>query len=174
MPHFMKENYKIERTCSTCGHIQQITVSKREIAFELVNINDVLGDKCEKCSKTTFSLSYEKPDLDFELLKYWSTNLDLYLMPQDEELILADEKYLDMVLEILDKVEIPDQKRNLLIDALCILVYDNSIEDNSNKDDELKKRVINELNKRKDKLKLADKWIMDYIKKVVYPQLELH
>lgn len=59
------------------------------------------------------------------------------------------------------------------MDASCIIVYDNSIGDNSQKDIALKKRVIEELNNRQDKLKLAEDWIRDYVKDVVYPQLNL-
>ena len=117
--------------------------------------------------------SYQTPDLDFELLKEWATNPNLHLMPQDEELLLADEKYLDNILNILDNVAILDHKRNLLMDALCVIVYDNTIDDNEQKDENLKERVIKELNKRTDQLKQADDWIMDYIKEIVYPQLEL-
>jgi len=111
--------------------------------------------------------------LDYELLKEWAINPDLYLMEQDEELLLADGKYLDLILNILDTVSIPKHKTDLLMDALCIIIYDNSIDDNDNQDIDLKKKVIVELNKRLDKLKLADEWIMDYIKDVVYPQLQL-
>ena len=169
----MKESYTIERTCSNCGNKERISVSKREAAFELVDIDEVIGKKCKKCSASAFSTSYQTPDLDFELLKEWATNSDLYLMPQDEELLLADEKYLENILDLLDNVSIPDQKRNLLMDALCIIVYDNSVDDNKQKDETLKQRVIRELNKRTEKLKQADDWIMDYIKEVVYPQLQL-
>ncbi|WP_192821514.1 hypothetical protein [Rufibacter sp. LB8] len=167
----MKEEYTIARICSN-GHTQRIAVSKREVAFELVDINEVLGPQCGICHSITFSTSHEIPEIDLELLQEWSTNLDLYFMPQDEELLLADEKYLDMILEMLDSVQLPDHKRNVLMDALCVIVYDNTIEGNDKKDDQLKSRVISELVKRKEKLVLAEEWIMDYIKDVVYPQLE--
>jgi hypothetical protein len=85
---------------------------------------------------------------DYELLKEWATNHELFLMPQDEELLLADGKYLDDILNILDTLSIPDQKINLLLDALCVIVYDNSIDDSSEHDIELKNRVIKELNMR--------------------------
>jgi len=145
-------------------------VSKTDAAFELVDIDKVLGNACQICSSSSFTTTYQRPDLDYELLKEWATSPDLSLMPQDEELLLADEKYVDMILQVLDTISIPEHKRDLLIDALCIIVYDNTI-DNLQPNDILKSRVINELNKRQDKLKLADNWIMDYIKKVVYPQL---
>ena len=94
----MKESYTIERTCSNCGNKEQISVSKKEAAFELVDIHGVIGMKCKKCTESTFSTSFERPDLDLELLKEWATNTDLYLMPQDEELLLADVKYLELSL----------------------------------------------------------------------------
>ena len=165
--------YRITRECAQCGHQEEIEVSKREAAFELVDVNAILGQSCKKCSSTNFSTSYQRPDLDFELIEEWATNQELFLMPQDEELLLAEGNYVNDILNILDTVSITDQKRNLLMDALCVIVYDNSIDDNSQHDNELKNRVIKELNLRQDKLKLADDWIMDYIKDVVYPQLDL-
>jgi hypothetical protein len=170
----MKENYIIERTCLNCGNIERICVSKRDAAFELVDINEVLGQRCKKCLEKKFLTTNEMPELDYKLIKEWSTNLDLHLMPQDEELLLANERYLENILQILDNVSIPDQKRNILMDVLCIIVYNNSVDDNSSKNDDLKERVVGELNKRKEKLRQADDWINDYIKKVVYPQLELN
>lgn len=169
----MKDSYTIERECSNCGNKEQISVSRREAAFELVDINEVVGKNCKKCSASKFYTYYQTPDLDFELLKEWATNPELYLMEQDEELLLADEKYLDNILNILDNVSLHDHKRNLLMNALCVIVYDNSIDDNEQKDENLKKRVIKELNKRTDQLKQTDDWIMDYLKEVVYRQLEL-
>lgn len=167
------KTYKIERTCTVCGHAEKLFVTKREAAFELFDIDKALEQKCKNCSSASFTTAYERPDLDFDLLKEWATNSDLYLMPQDEELLLAEEQYLDMILRVLDTISIPDHKRDLLMDALCVIVYDNTNKDNSQRDEQLKNRVIKELNKRQDKLKLADNWIADYIKDVVYPQLDL-
>jgi hypothetical protein len=164
------ETYSIERICSGCGRNDEIVISKRDAAFELIDINKVLGDICKVCSSKSFSTRFQRPDLDFELLQEWATNPDLHLMPQDEELLLADEIYLDLILKVLDTVSISDHKSNLLMNALCVIVYDNST-DNLRANEKLKSRVIFELNKRQDKLKLADNWIMDYIKEVVYPQL---
>ena len=113
------------------------------------------------------------PQLDFNTLKKWAQNENLRLTPQDEELLLADGKYLDLILKLLDTTPMPRQKSNLLIDALCIIVYDNTIDANLQRDITLKNRVITELNKRQSLLKQADKHMPDFIKKVVYPQLRL-
>jgi len=166
--------YKIERTCNKCGESSILNVTKREAAFELFDTSKAFAQACNKCSSTNFTTAYQRPNLDFDLLKEWATDLNLYLMEQDEELLLAEEQYLDIILEVLDTVQILDHKRDLLMDALCVIVYDNTNADNSQRDEQLKKRVIKELNARQDKLKLADDWIMDYIKDVVYPQLDLN
>lgn len=163
--------YKFKRECMKCGHIDEIEVSEREAAFELVDINTVLGTNCRQCSSTQYVIYHPRPKLSISLLKEWALNLDLYLMEQDEDLILAEGQYLDMILKIIDTEIIPDEKRNLLMSALCVMVYDNSDSDHQNPDIELRARVVEELNKRSEKLLLADDWIMDYIKKVVYPQL---
>lgn len=173
MEHSAKD-WKIERTCSNCGHKDELFVAKREAAFELVKINDVLGNTCSRCSSTTFRTAYKMLALDFELLKEWATGPELYLMEQDEELLLADKKYIDMILQVLDTISIPEHKRNVLLDALCVIVYDNTVERNPKGDKRLRRRVIEELNKRQEMLKLADDFIMDYIKNVVYPQLALN
>ncbi len=172
---FMTQTIKdrtIERTCLNCGKSEQLKVSKKNAAFGLVGINKEFGNVCKNCPSWSFTISYQGAGLDFDLLKEWAISPDLYMMPQDEELMLADERYLAIILQVLDTVPISHHKQNVLLDTLCILVYDNSV-DNPQKDEKLKNQVIEELNKREDKLKLADDWIMDYIKKVVYPQLTL-
>ncbi|WP_295116494.1 hypothetical protein [uncultured Chitinophaga sp.] len=58
------------------------------------------------------------------------------------------------------------------MEALCAMVYNNTVNASLN-GLMLTKRVVGELNKRLDKLKLADGWIMDYMKQVVYPQLNM-
>lgn len=165
----------IERTCENCGHKDRISISKKEAAFELVNINKVSGPTCKKCSQTEFSFFYKKPHWDLELLEEWAADNTLFLMPQDEGLELAYDVDVDIILHILDNVPTSKYKRLVLLEALCVIVWENSTGggiENEN-DQELKQQVIDELNKRIEGLKEADDWIGDYIKKVVYPQLDM-
>lgn len=166
-----QKTYRIERKCSNCGSKSELEVSKRDAAFELFDMNKSFGISCLKCSSNKFITYYNHPALDYELLKEWAQNSDLHLMEQDEELFLSEEKYLETILNILDFETILDHKRNVLMDVLCIIVYDNSQNEDLKINNNLKNRVITEINKRIEKLKLADDWILDYIKKVVYPQL---
>ncbi len=159
--------------CLKCKNEQEVSISQKTESLT-VNHNKTLKVKCPKCSNIKFAISYKKiVPLDFELLKEWSLHQNLFLMPQDEELFLADEPYLDIILQVLDIVNTLETKRNILLVALCIIVYDNTIESNLKKDNNLKNRVIKELNKRKDKLKLAEYAVDNYIKEVVYPLLAI-
>ncbi|MEQ9288706.1 MAG: hypothetical protein RIG77_17425 [Cyclobacteriaceae bacterium] len=170
---YMQEpkTYKYSRTCTNCGDIKTFQLDKRQVAFELFN-EQQLNSNCSNCGKSTFNSTFETPELDEQLFNEWATDPELHLMPQDEELIIADEKYLHLILNALDNLELDKHKQDLMMDALCVIVYDNSHEENDSPNLELKETVLNELRKRRDKLEQANEWIMDYIKELVYPQLK--
>lgn len=141
----MQQQFKIEKICKNCGHATHIMVSKKEAAFELVDTEEALGRFCAQCSERLIYTRYEGPDLDKELIVAWAADPNLYFMEQDEELLLAEEKYLDLILEAIDTVPMPLHKQNVLFEALCIIVYDNSHPEAENKDEALKQRVITEI-----------------------------
>jgi len=116
------------------------------------------------------------PALDKELITEWSQNEELYVEHQDEELILGNGQYFELIVEALDNPETLLNKKHVLLYALCIIVYDNTVEDGLDweSDASLKNRAINELNKRKNLLIQAGDWVMDYVRKVVYPQLDIN
>mgnify|MGYP003633725066 CR=1 FL=1 len=160
--------YQYIKTCE-CGNANQIEVSKRESAFELKD-SFVYSLECEKCGKKGFSsISSNKPKIDEELLKEWVENPDLYFSSQDEDLLLAQEyDNIDLYLKFIDKEKIDIGKRNTLIEALCVMIYDNA-----NKKEKEKLEIVNtvssELKDRIEIVKQADSWIMDYIKEVSFP-----
>ncbi len=163
--------YKMMKKCPDCGHMVTLIITEREAVFELIN-KATLGWTCKKCWSRSVSIWFTKPkQINFSLLKEWATNPSLYLMEQDQHLILAEEQYLENILELIDTVPMPVIKRDTLMEALCVIVYDNTDDENTAQEEELKKKVIEELNKRLDKLKLADDWIAPYLKDNVYPQL---
>lgn len=125
-----QKTYKVERECSKCGNKVKLEISKREAAFELFDLNKSFGNFCIKCKSTRFITYYNHPELDYELLKEWANDSELSLIEQDEELFLADEKYLEIILKILDSEKILNHKQNVLMDTLCIIVYDNSLNEN--------------------------------------------
>ncbi len=98
-------------------------------------------------------------------------NEDYYFLDQDEELILAEERYIDLILDILDNYQIIDYKRKVLIEALCVLIFDNvKTDDKPNQD--LIDRLIKELKERPTDVSNAKILISDYIAEVVFPMLK--
>jgi len=164
-----------------CGNRDAVGLTKREAAFDLYeDCKEIWDTKCSKCgSKKWYSSQVTKPDYDKELMLEWGNNLDLFFMEQDEGLMLAEEKYIDLILDTIDNHKILDHKRTILVEALCVLIYDNSGEllgkeinlkevENRSK---IASRVAKELKARKKIVLLAEDWIMDYIKERVFPIL---
>ncbi|QXP78667.1 MULTISPECIES: hypothetical protein [Winogradskyella] len=160
--------YKYNKTCK-CGNVDSIEVDKREAAFELKD-SYVHNFACSKCGGKNFSsISSNKPDIDEELLSEWSKNPEYYFSSQDEDLLLAQHnENIDLYLKFIDQNEIDTGKRNVLIEALCVMIYDKA-----NKSDQKSLDIISaiatELKKRSDLVQQSESWIMDYIKKVSFP-----
>ena len=66
-----------------------------------------------------------------------------------------------------------------MIEAFCVLLYDNTVapeeySEKENKEREsIAKKVRPELLKRKNRIKEAENSIMEYIQEVVYPQIDI-
>lgn len=158
--------YEYQRTCK-CGNVDSIEVTRKEAAFGLKE-KEIWNQVCSRCGKNDIAVLYQ-PQCEFEidLLIEWGNNSDYFFMEQDEDLLMAEEKYIDMILDVLDNHQILSQKRNVLIEALCVIIYDNSVSKRNNPD--LINRVANELKKRKSSVLNAQDWIMDYIKEIAFP-----
>lgn len=182
--------YYVTRTCKDCKNQDSFEFTKIEAAFSLYNSNKIWNSACSKCnSKKYSSVGYSRPKIDKELLDIWGANPNYYFMDQDEDIIIADIDYLNLFLDAIDNNYYPKRKTDILIAACCIILYDNTwflkefahkdipIEDleDENKDaQKIADKVRKELIKRKDKVKEAEKSIMDYIQKIVFPQIELN
>ncbi|QHI37363.1 hypothetical protein IMCC3317_27420 [Kordia antarctica] len=173
--------YKLIKICK-CGNRDEIRFTKREAAFDLYDTKEVWDSKCSKCGeKKWLSSQVTKPEFDKELMLEWGNNIDLFFEEQDEELMLAEEKNIDLILDIIDNHKILDHKRIILVEVLCVLIYDNSGEliDKEIKLKEVENRskmaarVANELKSRKKLVLLAESWIMDYIKERAFPKIGL-
>ncbi len=164
----MKYEYEIQ--CK-CGHTETIEVTRKEACFGLKE-REILNKKCLKCGKSnTKSMSHSMVEIDKDLLLEWGNNEDYRFLEQDEELILAEEEYIDVILDVLDNHQILQDKRNSLIEALCVLIFDNvKIDSKANQD--LIDRLVKELKKRPTDVSNAKNLISDYIAEVVLPMLQ--
>jgi hypothetical protein len=172
--------YQLSRTCKDCGNIDMFPFTKVEAAFELYNSAEIWNLACSKCSSYKCQSTYlNKPDIDKELLDLWGSDLTLFFMEQDEDLIIADIDNLHLVLKVLDEKKYLKQKNSILIQSLCALLYDysSSPEEYSEKENEERRKnaakIIPELIKRKKEIVEFDEDIRDYIKIEIYPKIEL-
>jgi predicted nucleic-acid-binding Zn-ribbon protein len=173
--------HKVIKICK-CGNRDEVELTKREAAFDLHDTKEFWDTKCSKCGKKKwFSSQVTKPGVDKELLLEWGNNTDLFFDEQSEEYILAEEKYIDLILDILDNYSIFEANRNMLVIALCLIICGNSAESKAKNwtSEEVENRskivasVAKELKARKKLVLLAEDWIMDSIKEEVFPILGL-
>lgn len=172
--------YKLERQCNDCGNIDTIALTKIEAAFEIYNIGNIWNQNCKKCdSKNCASTKSGPKFIDKELLDIWGNDLNLFFMSQDEELILAEMQYFPMILNAIDDEKYLDRKIDILLESICILLYDNtaSCEEYSKEENDIRGKnkniVLPELIKRKEKIHKASSLFFDYIKEETFPKIGL-
>ncbi len=106
----------------------------------------------------------------------WASDASLYLMSQDEEILLANEEYLGTMLDILDNELGLPHKRGIIIEAMCVMVYDNmNTINNTPSPDRAQRaeRVLEELAKRKSLVLTYKNMVMGYVQQVVFPRLDI-
>ena len=170
--------YYLKRICEDCKNVDSFELTKVDAAFELYDSSEIWHTPCSKCrSVNCESIEHSHPKLDRELLDIWGNDLKINLMEQDEELFLAEIEYLPLILQAIDESKYFKSKINILIESLCVLLYDNTVQDDcySSEENKERQRIANivkpELISRKEEIIEADTFIMDYIKEVVYPQI---
>jgi hypothetical protein len=108
-----------------------------------------------------------------ELFEIWFHNSDLSVMSQDEDLIIGEESNLEFLEEFLQRDDGAKGKRDILLSAICVILFDNIFDpddpnDDSNSDFAVKAELVL---KRNIELfdQLNEDYIPDYIKDKVYP-----
>lgn len=172
--------YELKRACKNCDNLDLIGVTKIEAAFELYDVSKIYNANCSNCDSIDLKyLEHVHPKLDQEIIDLWGENENYRVSPQDEEIILAKLENLSLITTAIDEHKYLESKQIVLIQALCVLLYDYTVEPNENYDltTEERNNIIElirpELLKRKNKIKEVENWIMGYIKLTVFPQLNL-
>jgi hypothetical protein len=156
----MENEFFVLRTCKKCNNTDKLFVSKRELVFELFDKNKIWNTPCTKCGKIECSsVGFSQPEIDEDLWSEWARNDELSFMSQDEDLIIAEEKYLPKILLLLDSTNISNWKRIILASALCVLYR--SAYDYRELKPELVDKIGKELIKHKDIVIQSKSYIMD-------------
>ncbi len=170
--------YTINTICKNCKHESIFELSKTEAAFDLVE-NKLWNLPCEKCSSTEkSSLGTNKPTIDEELMEQWATQEELQFLDQDEDLYIAVVDNIDMIIHFLDAENTLPAKKIVLLDALCVLLYDNvkDMEELSKKEKQLRKDnleiILPRIIERKELILQNKELIYTYVFEVVEPYLK--
>lgn len=172
--------YWVGRTCKDCGNEDRVELTKEQVAFQLYD-KSIERKVCSVFHSIQWqSIHHQIIKIDKALLAQWGADSNLAFLEQDEELILAEIEYLPIILEAIDAKGYLPGKITTLLEALCVLLYDNVANSEEYSQEENQKRqqvaseVIPELIKRKELIKGASPAIRDYIKEVVFPLMELN
>lgn len=171
--------HDIERTCKDCENVDLIPLTRIEAVFELYDSGVIWETPCSNCGSTNCKrFGYLRPALDRELLDMWGNDLKLFFVDQDQELVLSKYDYFPMLLEAIDEERYPKTKIDILIGAVCILLYDNTVSSEeeyskkeNNEREDIAEKVRPELIKRKNRIIEAGDSIRGDIQEVVYPQI---
>ncbi|KAF2513878.1 hypothetical protein [Flavobacterium foetidum] len=170
--------YQLTRTCKDYQNKDVFELTKIECAFSLYNFKEIWNKECSNCFSTAcYSLSKSFVAVDQEILDLWGNNEKLHLDEQDEEIILAEMDYLPLLLSSVHENKYLKRKTEILLEALCVLLYDNTVASEEFTREENKEREKNatlirlELIRLKDQIKASEKYMMDYIKEVAFPQI---
>lgn len=166
--------YTISRKCSDCENVDYYSVSKKEVAF--LHNNSYWNKPCSKCkSIKCASLNYPIVEIDDELMTIWSKDAALFFLDQDEELILAEEEYVDLIIRYIDSDVILPSKRGVLIEALLVLIYDIITDEDGI--DKIKIPLLQNIKEfllqRRQYIHDYDYLVRGYVKEIVYPELDL-
>ena len=170
--------YFITRTCENCKNQDFFPLTKIEFAFEIYDSKDIWNKNCSKCNSTKCnSVNRPKLNIDKEILDIWGNDEKLYFSQQDEEIILAEMEYFSLFLKSINEGKYLKRKIEILIESVCVLLYDNSVICEENNVEENKEReenekiIIPELKKLTEKIKDLESNIMEYVKVVVFPKI---
>lgn len=171
-------NYSINTICKNCKHESFFEISKTEAAFDLLE-NKLWNLPCEKCNSIEkSSLGTNKPTIDEELMQDWATQEDLQFLDQDEDLYIAEVDNIDLIIYFLEKENTLPSKKIVLLEALCILLYDNvsNEDEQSEKNNLFRKKnleiILPRIIERKDLILQYKEHIYEYIFEVVEPYLK--
>ena len=158
--------YKQIRTCSNCGFTEERFIEKTKAAFESER---KWKSPCVKCKHVSFkSGSCITPEPDAELLSIWAKSNKLRFIDQDEDLILGQPKYFDLLVEFIQNETVRKGrkgKKRILLSAIRIILHNISPKSKLDKEPD----NLDTAEKIKNFLAL-NKWLFDQLGKKHIPK----
>jgi hypothetical protein len=113
------------------------------------------------------------PDMNRELFELWIHDPDLTVLSQDEDLMIGTGDNLGLLEEFLQRRDIVQGKREVLLSAICVVLHDNlpdADDPDGSRDPEFAAKAAEILKRNMGAFdEINEDYICDYIKEVVYP-----
>lgn len=122
------QNNKTYTATTYCArnHKNNTTLTLLEVAFDLFDKNKLWDTPCAICGGKIESMSKSDFEITDELFNIWANNPNYQFSEGfDEDLDLAEIKYLPMLLKAIDDENFPNAKKVVVVRALCALWYNN-------------------------------------------------
>ena len=107
-----------------------------------------------------------------ERFQTWIEDPAYFILEQDEDLILGDPMYLDLLGEFLQYPTPAEGKVEVLLSAVSVVIYDEKLLEEP--DQSFIERALDILSKNRELMEKHKDYRMDYIAEVVDPLLSLH
>jgi hypothetical protein len=147
-----------------CGLEEVRSIRSLDAAFEHGRIWDA---PCPRCGSTkSRGGTTEIPELSAEQLAIWAGDATIYLSSQDEDIVLARPRSLELLLQYLDDPRTLKSKRRTLLAALFVIIYDHM--GHKRNDPVVVSRVVSALRERREAIaELGTRHVGGYILKRV-------
>lgn len=172
----MNDLFEATYLCNICGLEAKFFLDEVQAAFDE---NRRIGPKtkCEKCGSINWKYkSCFLPEPSSTQIKLWAQNEKLHFDQQDENFWLSNKKNVSLIVQYLDNKDTLESKKEILFNALCILLYNNIHPEKKDRDPIIAEEIKKVLNQR---IFLFSKYenfrwqINDYVAEIIYPELGL-
>jgi len=113
------------------------------------------------------------PDMNRELFEQWVHDPNLTVLSQDEDLMIGTGDNLALLEEFLRRRDVAPGKREVLLSAICVVLFDNLPDDDDqdgSRDPDFAAEAAEILKRNMGAFdEINEDFIGDYIKEVVYP-----
>lgn len=167
--------FLIIKHCNNCGKNEYVFPQNKFLNF----LERKKSNKCTFCKSSTKNVTVTTENIEWDTAKILAWALadkeHIFGSGQDEEIVMAEVKYLLVYLQVIQKYAIPLSKRRTLTFVLCIIMYNHLTGHVNGMEiyDDVKYKVLKDhlLSNIDDVLDIEHWRMSENIREVVFPEL---
>lgn len=116
--------YTYRKVCLSCHYEGKKEFDKYRAAFSWKEKKEFLNKPCTRCGHELFSGSDDIPKIDQDLMDEWLSDEGKFFSEQDEDLLIGDVFYLELILKNIDRDDVLLSKKLILFNSLLVIAND--------------------------------------------------